>query len=157
MTRWSVGHRPLDQLKLLNSFFKNSLISSRLLLYKTFITKITTDMETRNNHALIQALLDCALACEHCASSCLKEEDINMMIDCIKLDRDCADICTQAARLLQRDSVIAHQYLLLCEEICRLCAAECSKHDHEHCRQCAVACEECADACHANHEPINQD
>jgi len=113
-------------------------------------------METRNNHGLIQALLDCALACEHCASSCLKEEDINMMIDCIKLDRDCADICTQAARLLQRDSVIAHQYLLLCEEICRLCAAECGKHDHEHCRQCAIACEECADACHANHEPINQ-
>jgi hypothetical protein len=114
-------------------------------------------METRNNHALIQALLDCALACEHCASSSLKEDDINMMIDCIKLDRDCADICTQAARLLQRDSVIGHQYLLLCEEICRLCAAECSKHDHEHCRQCAVACEECADACHANHEPIKQD
>ncbi len=89
-------------------------------------------METRNNNALIQALLDCALACEHCASSCLKEEDINMMIDCI------------------------NQYLLLCEEICRLCAAECGKHDHEHCRQCAVACEECAEACHANHEPIKQ-
>lgn len=138
-------------------FFKNSLIASRLLLYKTFITKIYNNMETRNNHSLIQALLDCALACEHCASSCLKEEDINMMIDCIKLDRDCADICTQAARLLQRDSVIAHQYLLLCEEICRLCAEECGKHDHEHCRQCAVACEECAEACHANHEPINQD
>lgn len=65
--------------------------------------------------------------------------------------------CTQAARLLQRDSIIGHQYLLLCEEICRLCAAECSKHDHEHCRQCAVACEECADACHANQETINQD
>jgi Domain of Unknown Function (DUF326) len=114
-------------------------------------------METRNNHALIQTLLDCALACEHCASSCLQEEDINMMINCIKLDRDCADICTQAARLLQRDSIVGHQYLLLCEEICRLCAAECGKHDHEHCRQCAVACEECAEACHANHEPIKQD
>jgi len=133
------------------------LCASGLVINKYSVIKLS-NMETRNNHALIQALLDCAMACEHCGSSSLKEEqDINMMIECIKLNRDCADICTQAARLLQRDSVIGRQYLLLCEEICRLCAEECSNHDHEHCRQCAVACEECADACHANHQPIEQD
>ncbi|MCZ4245896.1 four-helix bundle copper-binding protein [Pedobacter punctiformis] len=114
-------------------------------------------MEQRNHKALIQTLLDCALACEYCASSCLEEGHVKMMVKCIKLDRDCADLCVQAARLLQRDSVIAHQYLLLCEEVCRLCAEECVKHHHEHCQACAKACRTCADACHKNHEPIYQD
>jgi hypothetical protein len=80
-----------------------------------------------------------------------------MMAKCISLDRDCSDICFQAARLLQRESQIARQFLLLCEEICRMCAEECSKHDDEHCKRCAEACRVCADACHENHQPIEQD
>lgn len=114
-------------------------------------------MENHNHTALISKLLACFAACENCATECLKEEDVKMMAGCIALDRDCADICSEAARLLQRNSVIAHQYLLLCEEICRLCAAECSKHQHQHCQDCAKACMECAEACHAHHEPITQD
>lgn len=115
-------------------------------------------MQQQHNHqALIQQLLECALACEHCATSCLQEEDVKMMAPCIKLDRDCSDICVQAARLLQRESDIAHQYLLLCEEICRMCGEECSKHEAEHCQQCAAACKACAEACHAHHTPITQD
>ena len=114
-------------------------------------------MQNHDHRVIIQKLLDCALACEHCATACLHEEDVKMMANCISLDRDCADICVQGARLLQRDSVIAHQYLVLCEEICRLCAAECSKHQHDHCQECAKACIDCAEACHAHHEPITQD
>ncbi|PWK75330.1 uncharacterized protein DUF326 [Mucilaginibacter oryzae] len=113
-------------------------------------------MQNQDHRALIQKLLNCALACENCATACLHEEDVKMMTGCISLDRDCADICTQAARLLQRDSVIGHQYLILCEEICHLCADECSKHDHDHCRICAEACRICAEACHAHHEHITQ-
>ncbi|RYY36903.1 MAG: four-helix bundle copper-binding protein [Sphingobacteriaceae bacterium] len=105
---------------------------------------------------LIKKLIDCAMACEHCATMCLQEDDVKMMAGCISLDRDCADICLQAARLLQRDSEIALQYLLICEEACRLCAEECSKHNHDHCRECAEACIKCADACHEYHQPINQ-
>ncbi|MFS2189122.1 four-helix bundle copper-binding protein [Mucilaginibacter sp. P25] len=114
-------------------------------------------MQNHDHRVIIQKLLDCALACEHCATACLHEEDVKMMANCISLDRDCADICVQGARLLQRDSVIAHQYLVLCEEICRLCAAECGKHQHDHCQECAKACIDCAEACHAHHEPITQD
>ena len=106
---------------------------------------------------LIRKLLDCALACEHCATSCLQEEDVKMMAGCISLDRDCSDICFQAARLLQRDSRIACQYLLLCEEICRMCAEECHKHEAEHCQRCADACEACADVCHEYHQRVIQD
>lgn len=114
-------------------------------------------MENQKYQELIQNLLNCALTCEHCAAACLQEEDVKMMAKCISLDRDCSDICFQAARLLQRESQIARQFLLLCEEICRMCADECSKHDDEHCKRCAEACRICADACHEHHQPIEQD
>ena len=114
-------------------------------------------MENQNHQALIQKLLNCALACEHCASSCLKEQHVAMMVRCISLDRDCADICLQAARLLQRNSEIAMQYLVLCEKICRLCAEECNKHQDDHCKKCAEACIQCADACHQHHQPVTQE
>lgn len=114
-------------------------------------------METHNHRDLIQKLLDCALACEYCASACLKEADVAKMTGCISLDRDCSDLCIQAMRLLKRESVIGHQFLLICEEICRLCADECGKHEHAHCQECARACRECAEACHAHHEMIRQD
>jgi hypothetical protein len=113
-------------------------------------------MENQTN-GLVQVLLDCAMACEYCAHACLQEPDTQKMSNCISLDTDCADICTQAARLIGRNSVIAMQYLILCEEICRMCADECGKHDHDHCRRCAEACRICADACHTHHEPIHQD
>ena len=114
-------------------------------------------MENHDHSALIQKLLDCALACENCATACLHEEDVAAMVRCIALDRDCADICIEAARLLKRNSEIGHQYLVLCEEICRMCADECGIHQHEHCQQCTVACKACAEACHAHHQPITQD
>ena len=114
-------------------------------------------MNSQQNNELLNALNSCANACNFCTTACLQEEDVKMMAGCISLDRDCADICAQGARLLQRDSVIAHQYLVLCEEICRLCAAECGKHQHDHCQECAKACIDCAEACHAHHEPITQD
>jgi len=114
-------------------------------------------MKNHDHSALIQKLMACALSCENCATACLAEEDIAMMANCIKLDRDCADICVLAARLLQRNSDIAHQYLVLCEEICRMCADECGKHQQEHCQKCAEACRDCAEVCHAHHEPITQD
>ncbi|QJD96590.1 four-helix bundle copper-binding protein [Mucilaginibacter robiniae] len=113
-------------------------------------------MENTKYESLIQTLWNCALACEHCATACLQEADVTPMAGCIKLDRDCADMCLQAARLLQRESDIALQYLLLCEEICRMCGDECGKHEHDHCQQCAEACRTCAEACHAHHQQITQ-
>jgi len=113
-------------------------------------------MENHDHRQLIEKLLACVLACEYCANACLHEENVKDMSRCIMLDRDCADICSQAARLFQRNSEIAHQYLLICEEICRMCAEECGKHDHGHCQDCAEACRQCAEACHAHHQPITQ-
>jgi hypothetical protein len=114
-------------------------------------------MEKHDHSALIRKLLDCMLACENCAAACLQEDDVKDMTRCISLDWDCADISAQAARLLQRNSEIGHQYLVLCEEICWMCADECGKHECEHCKQCAKACITCAEACHEHHERITQD
>ncbi len=109
-------------------------------------------MENQQDHGeLMHALLECVLACENCAASCLQEDNVKMMARCITLDRDYADICAQAARLLQRKSPITKEYLQLCEKICRMCGDECAKHEMDHCQICAEACHRCADACSEVH------
>ncbi len=108
-----------------------------------------------NSKELLQKLLDCSITCEACAASCLEEPEIENLGRCIALDRDCADICMQAARLIKRDSEVLSHYLKVCEDICRLCADECSKHSHmEHCRKCEEICRDCADLCHENYSTL---
>lgn len=50
-------------------------------------------MAHEQHQQLIQTLHECMEACNHCYDACLKEEDVNMMAKCIRLDRECADIC----------------------------------------------------------------
>lgn len=95
----------------------------------------------------IEACLDCAQECEHCATACLQEEDPKMMERCIRLDRDCADMCVLAAQMMSRDSEFAHDFCRLCAEICAACGEECRKHDMAHCQRCADACERCSKEC----------
>lgn len=99
--------------------------------------------------ACIDACLSCLAACEHCAAACLREDDVNMMVECVRLDRDCADACAFTARLLMRGSDLHPQACRVCAEACERCAAECEKHagHHDHCRQCAEACRACAESC----------
>ena len=108
-----------------------------------------------SDSSLINSLTECALACERCMAACLEEKDVTPMAHCIELNRDCAQICLLGAQLLLRDSKVAHQYLLVCEQACRLCAEECSLHDHEHCKACARECRSCEQACHEHHGEIN--
>ncbi len=70
-----------------------------------------------------------------------------MMANCIRTDRDCADICRLTAAFLARGSVHGKHLLRECIEICRACGEECAKHHHDHCQQCAEACFRCAEAC----------
>lgn len=98
---------------------------------------------------IILTLQNCAIACEECATACLKEEDANYMRQCILIDRDCADICRITATLLARRSVDTTILLAaVCAKVCEACAEECEKHDIEHCQLCAQACRECVTACH---------
>lgn len=41
----------------------------------------------------IEQCYECAAACDICASSCLREDNVEMMKHCIQLDMQCAAIC----------------------------------------------------------------
>lgn len=97
----------------------------------------------------MQACSACAIACEVCASACLEENDVSMMATCIRLDRDCADMCHLAQVLMARKSALVDEFCRLCAIACQACTEECLKHQHEHCQQCAQACQRCADECNA--------
>lgn len=95
----------------------------------------------------IDACLKCAAICNHCASSCLEEDDTKMMIKCIQLDMECAALCYAVAQLMSLGSDKAAALCKICAELCEACAAECMKYENEHCKECAVACKECAAEC----------
>jgi adenine-specific DNA methylase len=105
-------------------------------------------MAHEKNKELLDALNNCAAECNHCATACLDEQDVNMLARCIKLNIDCADICQLTTSYVTRSSEHAHHLLKECAEICEACAEECEKHSHlEHCRVCAEACRRCAEEC----------
>lgn len=96
---------------------------------------------------LINTLAHCQSMCNHCFNACLGEEDVHMMAKCIKLDKDCSDICGSAISFVSSDSSLAKGILKICAEACQSCADECKKHQVLHCQECAKACQKCADAC----------
>jgi hypothetical protein len=69
------------------------------------------------------------------------------MAECIRLDKDCAEICWLAAAYMSRGSQFLRDICRICAEICEACGAECRKHQAEHCQRCAEACEQCAQEC----------
>lgn len=101
--------------------------------------------------SLLDALNACIAACEQCATACLQEQEVKMMVRCISIDRDCADICAITARFVARGSEHAGHVMRECAEICGICATECEKHGAhlEHCQHCAEACRRCEQACRA--------
>ena len=105
-------------------------------------------MEPSKNKQLIDALNKCVAKCNHCTTACLGEQDISMLVKCIELDIDCADICALTSGLIARGSKYSAYLLKACAEICTACATECDKHAHmEHCKLCAEACRKCAKEC----------
>lgn len=95
----------------------------------------------------IQCCHACSQACEHCASSCLREPELAHMVACIAADLDCVQICNATAALIARDSRFAAELAKLCAAVCQECADICSQHDRDHCQKCAAACRQCVDAC----------
>lgn len=105
-------------------------------------------MSHQQHKALLDALNNCIAECNHCTTACLDEQDVNMLAKCIKLDIDCAAICTLTASLIARGSDHGKHMLKECAEVCNACAKECEKHSHmDHCKACAEACMKCAAAC----------
>ena len=91
----------------------------------------------------------CAAICNSCADAC-SAEDMDMRA-CIRLCSDCSDICEATYRVATRRTAgnvkVIEAMLETCILACETCAAECDKHDHDHCRRCAKMCRECAEDC----------
>ncbi len=72
---------------------------------------------------------------------------------CIRLNLDCADICTATGRMLSRPTdwnvTLIRSVLEACRTACQACGEECARHAemHEHCTVCAEACRRCEQAC----------
>lgn len=102
-------------------------------------------MDQERIASCIEACNECAEACDYCADACLDEEDVADLVDCIRLNRDCADLCRLVATLLARGSSFTPSIVRACADACDACARECDEHPLEHCRACAEACRDCAD------------
>lgn len=95
----------------------------------------------------------CSAICTSCADACLAEEMAKEMRQCIRLCLDCADVCDAAFKLATRrtgsNEIVIQEMLQLCITACDLCAEECGRHDHDHCRLCAEMCRETSRDCKA--------
>lgn len=54
----------------------------------------------------LNELQKCITACNVCFDACLNEPHVGHMADCIRLDRDCADICSLLSQAIARNSPI---------------------------------------------------
>lgn len=104
--------------------------------------------------ACIVACFDCTQTCTACADACLGEQNPQMLTRCIRLNLDCADMCSTTGRIMSRqtafDPLLARAALQACAIACGQCGSECQRHgEHgmEHCAICAEACRQCGIAC----------
>ncbi len=104
-------------------------------------------MSHEQYQSCIEACVACAQACEHCANACLGEKDVAKMAECIRHDRDCAEICWLASAWMSRGSQFAEELCRVCADVCDACGRTCRQHKMDHCQACADACEQCAEAC----------
>jgi hypothetical protein len=114
-------------------------------------------MEHQQFQECIDACVTCAQACSYCATSCLNEEHVAHLRDCIRLDLECAAICRAAAEIMSLGSSFSAHLCRVCADVCNACANECQKHADmgmEHCRVCAEACRKCAEACETMATPV---
>ena len=110
-----------------------------------------------------QPLGDAVHHAMYCAKMCLSCADASMaedmdMTQAIRLCLDCADVCEATARLgLRRtgsNEQVLREMLEFCARTCDECAAECERHEHEHCKLSAQICRECAADCRRAAESI---
>jgi hypothetical protein len=101
----------------------------------------------------VEECYGCAQACTSCADACLAEDMVKDLMQCIRLDLDCADICAATGAMASRRTGsnvdVLRATIQTCAEACRVCGEECQKHAqmHEHCRICAEICQSCHQAC----------
>ena len=95
----------------------------------------------------------CAAICTSCADACVAENMVAEMRQCIRTCLDCADVCDAAFKVATRrtgsNPIVIQEMLQLCITACDICAEECDRHEHAHCKRCAEMCRETARDCRA--------
>ena len=108
------------------------------------------------NDALIHCVEQCyacAQTCTSCSDACLGEELVQALTQCIRLNLDCADVCSVTGAIATRrtgsNEHVIRAMLQACAQACGVCGEECERHagEHDHCRVCAEACRRCEQAC----------
>lgn len=94
----------------------------------------------------IDNCFNAAQACEWCADECIQMGD-EEMARCIELCRDVADLTTNHARFMVRQSDYSSDLAETCADACEDCADECEQFDSEHCQVCADVLRDCAETC----------
>lgn len=111
------------------------------------------NVETGVLEAALEALIECANTCTQCSDACLSEQDASSMAKCIRLNLDCADVCTATGRVVSRqteyDADVTRAQLEACIAACKSCGDECESHGEHmaHCRVWAESCRVCEQAC----------
>lgn len=96
---------------------------------------------------LAHKIAECIVTCNYCFNACLDEDDVKMMKNCIRLNKECVQICEATLSSLYKQNKFAKDLIALCKKVCNMCADECSKHHYDHCKRCSQACTDCASAC----------
>ncbi len=104
-------------------------------------------MAHQHAQSCIEACVGCMQECDRCFNACVSEPNANEMADCIRLDRECAEMCWITIAFISQGSKLMNDLARRCIAACDACATECEKHDMEHCRRCAAACRDCAKEC----------
>ena len=119
-------------------------LEKMIVLHPDVDGELNAVLVTAARHSML-----CSLFCTSCADACVAEQ--MDMRDCIRTCLDCADVCAATARLGVRRSGqnidMLRVQIETCITACEICAAQCAKHDHEHCKLCMTMCRECADDC----------
>jgi len=106
----------------------------------------------RSGRDVIGCLLDTSQACSMLADACLSTFDPGLA-QCGRLATDCSEITLVAARVAARrtgsNEAVVLGLLMLCEALCRDCAAECAslgRTDSIYI-DCAANCRHCETSC----------
>lgn len=118
-------------------------------------SSVLDDVDASELAACIEMCQRCVATCTACADECLGHADIAVFRRCIRLNLDCAEVCSTIARLLSRRGQPELSSLrALLEAGTTLCAAtanEAQKHaeTETHCKLTAEICLACARGCDA--------
>jgi hypothetical protein len=101
----------------------------------------------------IEECFSCAQTCTSCADACLGEQNVQEMVQCIRYNLDCVDVCDATGRVLSRQTQphwnLIRSQLQACVTACQVCGAECGRYaaHMDYCKVCAEACRRCEEAC----------